>query len=177
MDKTILHPQAQNLLFKYYRDLRLIFNDVLGHLEIDYISMTLLDEKNQLILLSSQPSIEQNLIIKNLWEQDPCCQKDFFLQDDILIWNHIYDDIALHHYKLAVPKLAFAASIPDSFQDFKVAYSFGVSSQDPAVHLNLLDNQKTLRAMAKYCLINILKVVHGDITPNQLSHLKLIISN
>jgi hypothetical protein len=173
VDKIILHPQAQNLLFKYYRDLRLIFNDVLGHLEIDYISMALLDDKNQLILFSSMPSIEQNLLLKDFWQQDLCLQKAFFNQDSVMIWNHAYDDIALHHFKLAVPKLAFALSIPERFQDFKVSYSFGVKSQDPAVHLNLLDNQSTLKAMAKYCLINILRVVH----PDNISHLKLIVSN
>ena len=36
-DSTItLHPQARDLLFKYFRVIARIFRDVLGQLEIDY---------------------------------------------------------------------------------------------------------------------------------------------
>jgi hypothetical protein len=177
VDKICLHPQAQNLLFKYYRDLRLIFNDVLGHLEVDYLSIALINDKHQLFFLSSMPSIEQNLILKNLWQQDPCFQKAFFENETVLIWNHLYDDIEMNHYKLALPKLAFAISIPSQFQDFKVNYSFGLKTQDPLVHFNLLENPNTLQSMGKYCLSNMVKIVGDEMGMSQHAHLKLIFSN
>ena len=34
-----LHPQARDLLFKYYRVIAKIFRDVLGLLEIDYMAI------------------------------------------------------------------------------------------------------------------------------------------
>lgn len=184
MDKIFLHAQAQNFLFEYYRALRLIFNDVLGHLEVDYISMALLNPKKELLFLSSQPSIEHNLIERRLWTLDPCLQFASFNNQEYLVWNHIYNQpelIGLRHYKIEKPNFKFAISKPIVHRDHHISYSFGVKTDDPFVHLNLIQNIETLVSMGKFCLQNILKEIYLDIPRDYFAkennHLKLVTNN
>ena len=66
--KIKLHPNARDFLFENFAALRRIFSDVLGQLGIDYISIALINERGEIFFLSSNPSIEQNLIEKELRE-------------------------------------------------------------------------------------------------------------
>ncbi len=184
MDRIFLHSQAQNFLFENYRAMRLIFNDVLGHLEIDYISIALLNPKKELLFLSSQPSIEHNLIERELWTIDPCLQFSSFGHQETLVWNIIYNKpelIALKHYKLEKPNFSFAISKPTLHQDYCINYSFGVKTDDPFVHLNLLQDIETLVSMGKFCLQNILKEIYIDVPRHyfakQNAYLKLVTNN
>lgn len=168
----ILHAQSKDLLFKYYRVLRLIFNDVIGHLEVDYLSIALLNKKNELCFVSSMPSIEQNLIAHDLWQQDQAC---LFNNHDILIWPDIYLDNELRRYKMSIPKIEYAISIPSAHQSFKVNYSFGLKTADPLTHTALLANIDILVSMGKYTLSKILKVIEVDIQNNK-PNLQLIVN-
>ena len=174
MDKITLHPKAPDLLFKYYRALRLIFNDVLGHLEIDYLSMALLNEKNQLCFFSSRPSIEQNLIEHQLWQQDPCYQ---FQDSSPIIWNEAQWDIRLNKFKLVIPQLGYALSIQDQFQNHQVCYSFGLETQDPFVHTHLRTHPQILKSIGKFCLSKILEIVKNDLQEKTPPYLKVVVEN
>lgn len=46
--KIKLHPSAKDFLFENFAILRRIFSDVLGQLEIDYISIALINKENEL---------------------------------------------------------------------------------------------------------------------------------
>jgi hypothetical protein len=184
VDRIFLHPQAQDFLFEYYRALRLIFNDVLGHLEVDYISIALLNPKQELLFLSSQPSIEQNLIEHGLWSIDPCLQFSGLSHTNVNVWNDLYKKsslVSLKHYKLDKPKLNFALSKSIVHREYHINYSFGVKTDDPFVHINLLQGIETLVSMGKFCLQNILKEIYLDIPRDYFvkenSHLKLVTNN
>lgn len=185
VDRIKLHPQAQDWLFKYYRDLRFIFNDVLGHLELDYLSMALLNPKHELIFFSSQPSIEQNLIEHELWQNDPCIQSADLATQAPLIWHEIYQAPhfrQLNHYKLIKPKLEFVLSKAVVNQDTAISYAFGVKSKDPVVQLNLRNNTKILLSIGKFCLQNIIQELNLNILPpdffkNQAPHLHLVVNS
>lgn len=174
MDKITLHPQAQDLLFKYYRALRLIFNDVLGHLEVDYISIALLNEKNQLCFFSSRPSIEQNLIAHDLWTHDPCYQ---FKDEQVIIWNEREWDTYLNQYKLVIPQLAYALSVTDRFENHQISYSFGLETRDPTAHWHLKDNTAILKSIGKFCLLKILEIVKKDLHEKTPPYLKIVVQN
>lgn len=177
MDKITLHPQAQDLLFKYYRALRLIFNDVLGHLEVDYISIALLNDKQQLFFFSSRPSIEQNLIALDLWQDDVCYQ---FTEQQPLIWNELTWNTYLKKYKLIIPQLSYAISLPDEFQNYQLSYAFGLETKDPSAHINLINNPQILKSMGKFCLLKILDIVQKDLNEPRVMtppYLKIVTQN
>lgn len=82
-----LHPKARDFLFEHYATLNRIFSDVLGHLETDYISIALINQTAQIFFLSSKPSIEQNLIEKELWQFDGSYQPSFIYQEQPRLWS------------------------------------------------------------------------------------------
>ena len=183
VDRICLHPQAQDWLFEYYRDLRIIFNDVLGHLELDYLSMALLNPSRELLFFSSQPSIEQNLIEHQLWPFDPCIQSAHLKPEQEFIWHELYQSPSLaqlKHYKMFKPKLAFAFSKAVVVEDYAITYAFGVKSQDPAIHFNLFNNTKILLSMGKFCLQNIVQELNLNFLPPRFfktnrQHLHLVV--
>jgi hypothetical protein len=78
-----LHPEAKAILFQHYDALTIIFQDVLGLFEVDYMSIAMLNAKHELLFLSSKPSIERNLIEQDLWRHDGSYHIDFFSQHEM----------------------------------------------------------------------------------------------
>lgn len=179
MDKDIrLHPLAGEYLFKYYGILRRIFSQVLGQLEIDYLSIGLIDNSGQLFLFSSQPSVEQNLIEKNLLLHDESFRSNFVYQDRVCFWSDLNNGEYkkyIYQYKQLVTGLKKGISIPSQFGDYKVVFSFGFKSQ--GVQLN---QDANFLSVGKYCLREIVKAIP---LPNPKGlvrgkpHLELIINN
>ncbi|MBA2648051.1 MAG: hypothetical protein H0U75_00370 [Legionella sp.] len=106
--KIRLHPLARDYLFKYYDILRRIFSQVLGQLETDYISIGLIDELGQLFFFSSKPSIEQNLIEKELLIIDECFRPSFVYQDTSRVWNDLnYSEYQKYIYQYKLDSAVF----------------------------------------------------------------------
>ncbi|MDP3559285.1 MAG: flagellar biosynthesis protein FlgJ [Legionellaceae bacterium] len=157
-----LHPKAQDLLFQYYRTLSRIFNDVLGHLEIDYISITLLNDQNELLFLSSRPSIECNLIEHHLWSFDRSLHADFFQKNTAQLWETLYPEkwrTQLRHYKQEIPGYSMGVSIPSSFEEYRVVYSFALKSNNAIIKNNIMHKIEILLRMGRFCLQNIIKKI------------------
>jgi hypothetical protein len=183
-DRTItLHPLAGEYLFKYYNTLRRIFSNVLGQLEIDYLSIALIDQSGQLIFLSSKPSIEQNLIEKNLFEYDGCFQRPFVYQDKPSLWTDLYRAEKyefLYQCKHVVPNLEVGISIPTDFEEYRVIFSFGFKTLGLLMQRKLLSQSTQLLAIGKYCLREIIRLIPLP-EPNETMRIKprleLIINN
>ena len=165
MDKLTLHPKASVCLFKHYQALRNIFHDVLGHLELDYLSMALINSKHELIFFSSCPSLELNLIELDLWQQDTALLLADKTDGSIVVWDQIYKDSAhfkIRHYKMEKPSICFGMSLLSHVADFKVIYSYGLFQRESGLHQGLINNIETLKAMGKFCLQNIFEVFSTD---------------
>lgn len=160
--KIDLHPQARDLLFQHYRTLFRIFHDVLGHLEIDYLSIAILTPQNELLFLSSKPSVESNLIENNLWQFDASFQQDFFLNGKAQLWDELYDkewQETLHKYKQEIPGFSMGVSVPSSFEEYRVVYSFASKSTDKTIQNNIINKIETLLRIGRFCLQNIVKAI------------------
>ncbi|MDF1756939.1 MAG: flagellar biosynthesis protein FlgJ [Legionellaceae bacterium] len=174
-----LHPLAKDALFKDYQTLRYIFSNVLGQVETDYLSIALIDKGGRLFFLSSNPSIEQNLIEKELWQFDGCFQPEFIYKDEMSSWFDLYhSDYAkiLYRYKQANQGFEKGISIPSDFEEYRVVFSFGFKSDNPFFQQQIKNQQRKLVAMGKYCLREIMQSIE---LPNrhQKPNLELIINN
>lgn len=157
-----LHPQAKDALFKDYQALRYIFSNVLGQVETDYLSISLIDEIGCLYFLSSNPSIEQNLIEKELWQFDGCLQPEFVYQDKMKNWCELYPaeyETSLYHYKQAAPGFETGFSLPADFEEFRAVFSFGFKSENSLFKQQPYGQQEKLLAMGKYCLREIFQAI------------------
>ncbi len=179
--KLNMHPQAHNLLFQSYQPVKHIFLDVLGLLEIDYIAIMLLTPHNEWLLFSSRPSIESNLIEKNLWPFDASFSHEFLLQGQARLWPELYHDQhkdILYFYKQKVPEFSMGIAVPATFNDYRVVYSFALKSTDVRIHQKVANKADTLIGMGKYCLQKIIRIIT---LPAQSQHiptpLRLVINH
>ena len=160
--KINLHPQAAAFLFQYFQATKRIFRDVLGHLEIDYIGIALLNPEDELLFLSSNPSFEHNLIENNIWAFDASYNPDFFVQGKAQQWEDLYHDkwrntLLLH--KQTIPGFSMGIAVPSIFEEYRVVYSFALKSTNTAIKNKVLNQIETLTGMGRYCLQNILKKI------------------
>ncbi|MBA2650770.1 MAG: flagellar biosynthesis protein FlgJ [Tatlockia sp.] len=161
-DLITLHPQAKDLLFKHYRTLSRIFNDVLGHLEIDYIGIALLNSKNELFFLSSRPSVECNLIEKDLWSLDSSLQKEFFARGTAQLWETLYQEErqkSLYYYRKESQNFSMGISVPATFEEYQIVYSFALKSNNEIIKNKIVQKIETLISMGRFCLQNIIKTI------------------
>lgn len=157
-----LHEEATTILFRHYRTFTKIFQDILGLLEIDYMSITLITSENKLLFLSSKPSIETNLIEKNLWQFDGSYHPDFFLKNEIKKWSDLYHQEwrkALSHFKQEVPKLYTGYSVPSYHHNLRLVYSCATKSSHPTSMSRIIDDPEILIRIGKFCLQNINKIL------------------
>ncbi len=174
-----LHPQAHDFLFKDYRILRRIFEDVLGQLELNYISINLLTVKNELLFLSSKPSLEHNLIENQLWQYDLSFQQEFFLQNRAQLWTSLYHADyrkELQYYKQDVPNLKTGIAIPSFFEKYRVVYSFGTQENDTTIKSYALSQTEALQKLGQFCLQRIAKAIQLPVGLDFLSEKKPVLT-
>jgi len=179
-----LHPMAKELLFKHYVPLKRIFSDVLGQQETDYISIGLINAANQLIILSSNPGAEQNILEKHLWEFDRNYQSQFVYQDKPLSWSSIYDvneSKQLYKYKLTDLGLICGFSVPTDFEAYRAVFSFGFKYYEPNIKQMMEQAPNPFLAMGKFCLRKILSTIPPPDTTAKVYQFKpkleLVINN
>lgn len=181
--EVTLHPKAKEFLFEHFVTMRKVFSDVLGQVETDYISIALINQTGQIFFLSSKPSIEQNLIEKNLWLFDECYQFSFFSQDKPKLWSelsHTGCTEIINQYKQIEPGLITGISIPTEYDSYKAIFSFGLKQINPYIQNKMPFHCEKLLAMGKYTLRQIQEYLTF---PDKQSYrtakpkLKLIINN
>ncbi|WP_027270708.1 hypothetical protein [Legionella sainthelensi] len=153
--EVTLHPKAKEFLFEHFVPMRKVFSDVLGQVETDYISIALINQTGQIFFLSSKPSIEQNLIEKNLWLLDGCYQSSFFSQDKPKLWSelpHMGCIEVIKQYKQIEPGLITGISIPTEYDSYKAVFSFGLKRITPCIQNKISTHCEKLVAMGKYAL-------------------------
>ena len=177
-----LHPSAESMLFLHYRTIRSIFNRVLGLIEVDYLSITLLTPQNELIFFSSYPSIEQNIIEQNLWQTDPSYQAHFFYQNRAQSWDELYPKETfnqLRQYKQDIPAFSTGLSIPTQYNQYRVTYCFALKSKHTLIQQAFQKNIKNLTSLGQFCLQNIVNTIPlaGVLKDYSKPYLTLVINN
>jgi len=153
--EVTLHPKAKEFLFELFVTMRKVFSDVLGQVETDYISIALINPTDQIFFLSSKPSIEQNLIERNLWQFDGCYQSIFFSQDQPKLWSelpHTGCTEIIKQYKQIDPGLIAGISIPTEYDSYKAIVSYGIKRSNPYIQNKMQIHCEKLLAMGKYAL-------------------------
>ncbi|MFT4058537.1 MAG: hypothetical protein QM652_03210 [Legionella sp.] len=123
-----LHPDILEMLFAFKGKVSSVFRDVLGIHEIDHIACTRISKDNQLLTLSSTPSLEFNLFSSPLWRCDKTykfqwlklCQHDYWQN---LYSHNRYDELYyLKQIKHAYPLgISLAAQIEEEYMIYSLA--------------------------------------------------------
>lgn len=160
--KITLHPGAINYLFEHFYTLRRIFSNVLGQMETDYLAIALINKSKQIFFLSSNPSIEQNMIEQNLWSYDGSFSPDFIYQDKPKLWKELYNpkhSSRIYNYKYNNLKLITGISIPADYAEYRAVFSFGFKAEHTSLSQQFPQQLKKMMAMGNFCLQEITKSI------------------
>ena len=87
----------------------------------------------------------------------------------------------LFHYKLNKPGFSQGISIPASFENYRVVYSFAITSKNKKIQHNIVNQLDKLTYLGRYCLKNILKNIQlpkqSFPASEEKPFLKLVINN
>lgn len=153
-NKLVLHPQLLEVLFAFKRKLSNVFSDVLGIHEIHHISLTRINSNNELLILSSTPSMEFNLFSSALWQYDQTYNPQWFQLGNQAQWQTLYDSerydelYYLKQIKHAFPiGLSLAAKIDNDY----VVYSLASHKSCPHTRDLFSTQHEDFYKIGQYC--------------------------
>ena len=141
------HPDILQILFAHRKCITKIFTDIIGFYDIDYISITIVNPSKEAIIFSSIPSIEYNLINKNLWERDylNLMGKN---KNDIIWWN---EDLVIDDIKKKKNNFTLGMSTIKVINNFSICYSFATRSKTAELKSYYSLNIDGLNNIGDYC--------------------------
>lgn len=156
LSKKIPTPHCNYLekLFCHKNDVDRVFKDVLGLYDIHHIAMTHINDRQELLTLSSAPSLEFNLFKSQLWQFDKTYHSDWYQQCEEATWESLYlpekyDD--LYYLKQHKPQYVHGISLAAHIDRTYVIYSFASqkTAEDSIFVINPQD--KPLQKIGAYC--------------------------
>lgn len=182
-----IHPMADVFLFEHKRAVSRVFRDIIGHCEVNHLSIALINDQNEIIFLSYTPSMEYNLIQSGLWAYDGTYHPDFYKASSCKHWDGLYHSNRYHdlvHLKQIRTGFKAGVSISTEIDNLFIVYSFATKSNTASAATQLLYKRVRLTQMGWYCLQKLSKFISPYIIPeikngnNQRpSHIKLIVNN
>ena len=124
-----LHSEIVTILFENRRYIKTIFLDIHGLYEIAHVGLTIIDPSADLVVFSSTPNIEYNLIQQNLWRNDPCFSPSIQNNHELSWWNDHKITSDLEKIKLKNNQLTEGLTISRQINDFYLLYSFATRSK------------------------------------------------
>lgn len=182
-----IHPRAQEILFEQKRKLSKIFREVLGHYEMDHLSIAVIKKNHEIFFLSSTPSIEFNLIEKNLWIYDDSYDPDFFRNPQCKLWSELFHKekfIELRFIKQIVTGYVSGFSASVEFNNFYLVYSFATKSKRLDTEMEFFGLSNSLIKLGNFCFKKIVDEIFpvlftnvGSINLIRTPRLKLVANN
>lgn len=190
---SILHHNITDILFNHKKEILNKFLDIKGLHFIDHIAIILINPKNEIIVFSSTPSVEYNLLIKELWRYDMTFNPSLFSDGDLFWWHDSYHRefmLDIRQMKEYLHKFTLGVNLVKKTENFNFVYSFATRNKDIDMSEYYLDVKDDLFRIgnygynlirdiySRYCTPLLVPVLNEQgIAIKKKSHLKLIISN
>jgi hypothetical protein len=122
-----LHPEVIEILFENRPYVKKVFSNLRGLHGITHMAMACIDPSDELMVFSSTPTIEYNLIHQNLWVHDHAFVPEAELKNALLWWDYPHDK--LEKIKLKHHHLTVGMTICRPIGDFRLVYSFATDEK------------------------------------------------
>lgn len=171
-EQTItLHPQWLGKLFAHKSKSRAVFNDVLALYDVNHIAIAYINKDNQLLTLSSTPSLEYNMLSSTLWQYDNTYNPEWFRQCKQASWQSLYpaeryDE--LYYIKQIKPHYPIGLSMATKLDSEYVIYSIASTNNSEHTHEIFENHRDKLYQIAQYCMIHLRSLLidsDADIQP------------
>jgi hypothetical protein len=188
--KAKLHDDILDILFAHKSEIYKKLCDIKGLYFIDHIAITISNPENEIVVFSLTPSVEYNVIIKDLWKHDIAFRPDEFITGDFAWWDsksNIYTSEVRkikeenHHFSVGF-------NLYKKVEKFKFIYSFASRKEDENIrsyYENLMSElfhlgdygYKLIRDIyLNYCGDYIPPQITKDILVSEKPYLRLVFS-
>lgn len=160
--KITCHPQLLNLLFACKQKAKQTFDDVLGVHEIDHVSLTYINNSQQILTLSSTPALEYNLFSSSLWKFDNTYNPEWYKHCRQLSWQSLYDPNRyddLYYSKQLQHNYPTGTSIAASIADEYIIYSLASHKDCEYTRALFANEQQTFYKIGQYCTPSLLPLM------------------
>lgn len=122
-----LHINVMDILFKHQSQISKKFSDIKGVFNIDHVAIIIVNPRNEMVLFSSAPSVEFNLIVQGLWKFDMSFNPGFHTEGKILFWEDAYQNTykkEIKYTKETQHNFSLGFNLIRKIQGFNLIYSF-----------------------------------------------------
>jgi hypothetical protein len=126
-DEVLLHEDTVEILFKYKEKLCHKFDDIRGTFLIDHLAIHIIDPNNRIIMFSTTPSVEYNLIANDLWKHDRGFSVNYQIENRFYSWEKAYEKEyfeELKSIKQMNHQFSFGFNLSKKIESFQFIYSF-----------------------------------------------------
>lgn len=149
-----LHPQFLEMLFAFKSKVSKTFKEVLGIHEIHHLAITRVDKNNQLLSLSSTPSMEFNLFNSSLWLYDKTYNPLWFHLKTQDYWQSLYQTDRydeLYYLKQIKHSLPIGLSMAASVDNNYIIYSLASNNSCSYTQELFTSQQEDFYKIGQYC--------------------------
>jgi hypothetical protein len=152
--KVVLHPQMLEFLFAFKRKVSVVFRDILGIHEIHHFALARVNQENQLITLSSTPSLEYNLFNSRLWLEDKSYDPQWFHLGSQAYWPSLYKQARydeLYYLKQIKHDFPIGLSLAAKINGHYFIYSFASHKSCSKTRELFAQQQEDFYKIGQYC--------------------------
>ncbi|NNM59345.1 MAG: hypothetical protein HKM04_05970 [Legionellales bacterium] len=156
-NRVSLHKNILDIPFLNKRSLSRQFNDVLGLLCLDYVAVSMISSHQEMVILSSMPSLEFNLIDSGLWQYDDFFALSGWQQAE---WCGLYDAekfFALKQFKEKEYQFKHTLHARHQIDGKEVIYSFATKQAQATFSIS---NLETLFCIGAHCYRGFASIFH-----------------
>lgn len=131
-NEVVLHEDILEVLFTYKEKICNSFYDICGTFFIDHLAINIIDPDGRLVIFSTTPSVEYNLISQDLWKYDRSFSLSYQTDNRFTSWEKAYEE--KHREKLKYTKqsthgFTCGFNISKNLESFHIIYSFATRYQ------------------------------------------------
>lgn len=190
--ETKLHNNILDILFNHKREISDRFRDIKGIHFIDHVAIIIINPIYEITIFSYIPSVEYNLIVKDLWKHDKSFNPTLLKDGAMMWWDEAYYpgySKKIQYIKEDFHNFSLGMNLIRKIEDYTFVYSFATRSKEKNMKAYYADIKNELFHIgdygyniirdiySRYCAPYIAPLLDTDKILKQKPHLKLIVNN
>lgn len=176
------HHDMMSILFKHKSIISQRLSSVIGLFNIDHISIKFINPHNELVIFSSTPSVEFNLILNNMWQYDKSFFPDWLESGSLFWWENAYvkeHSKALKQTKEAIHGYTLGWGISQQIDKLRLIYSYATRSpnEDLKSYYTSFKNELLLVGNYAFKLLRDIYSLYAGENRIIRPYLKLVVDN
>lgn len=133
-NEVSLHEDILEILIKSKENICNQFDNIRGTFLIDHLAINIIDPNNEILIFSSTPSVEYNVLAQGLWKYDKTFSVRYQKDNRFYCWEDAYEREYFEDIKNIKEKkhgFTFGFNLAKEIESFQLIYSYATRYQKP----------------------------------------------